>query len=277
MMAGRIAIGLVALLVVAYAGVAITLYAVQRQILFRPDVRRPDAAAVGLPTLKSVRLQTEGGLDLLAWWLPPASAARPVLLYFHGNGGNLGDRAARLRFFAAAGDGVLMPEYPGYGGNPGAPSETALFGTVAPALAFLRAMRIEERRVAVYGESLGTGVAAFAAAGRQFGAVILESPFTSVTAIARQRYWFLPVGLLVRDKFDTLDRIGRIDAPLLIALGENDDVVPPGMGRALFAAAAEPKQLWAVPEGGHEDLAQFGLLEAVERFLGTAISRQQPS
>jgi fermentation-respiration switch protein FrsA (DUF1100 family) len=272
MTARHVLAGVVLLGVIAYAGVAIALFAWQRRILFRPDVRQPDVAAVGVPALTAVRLLTADGLDLLAWWLPPASASRPVLLYFHGNGGNLGDRAARLRFAAAAGDGVLMPEYPGYGGNPGAPSEAALFGTVAPALAFLRARRVEDRRVAVYGESLGTGVAADAAAGRQFGAVILESPFTSVTAIARQRYWFLPVDLLVRDKFDTLSRIGRIEAPLLIALGERDDVVPPWMGRALFAAAAEPKELWVASSGGHENLAQSGLLETLERFLGTTIA-----
>ena len=111
------------------------------------------------------------------------------------------------------------------------------------------------------------GVAAFLAADRRFGAVILESPFTSIVAIARQRYWFLPVGLLVRDQFDTLDRIGRIEAPLLVAIGERDDIVPPSMGRALLAAAPEPKQLWAAAKGGHEDLAQFGLLPAIVRFL----------
>ena len=263
----RVLGGLVALLVLAYAGVAITLFAIQRKIVFRPDTRPPDIAAVGLPTLQAVRLHTASGLELLAWWLPPASATRPVLLYFHGNGGNLGDRAARLRFFAAAGDGVLMPEYPGYGGNPGAPSERSMFATATAALAFLTARHIDDRALAIYGESLGTAVATFAAAGRPVAAVILESPFTSITAIARQQYWFLPVDLLVRDKFDILGHIDRIQAPLLIAQGARDDVVPPSMGRALFAAANEPKQLWVAPDGGHEDLAQFGLLDAVTRFL----------
>lgn len=271
-MSKRVMGGLFALFVLVYTGVAITLYVVQRQILFRPDMRRPEVASVGLPSLREVRLRTETGLDLIAWWLPPASAAHPVLLYFHGNGGNLADRADRLRFFAGSGDGVLMPEYPGYGGNPGEPGEAALFATVDPALGFLRSMQIDDQRVAIYGESLGTGVAAFAAAGRHFGAVILESPFTSVTAIARQRYWFLPVDLLVRDKFDTLGRIGRIDAPLLVALGEKDDVVPPWMGRAIFMAAAGPKRLWTIPDGGHEDLARFGLLETVERFLRSVMA-----
>ena len=265
-------VGLILLAVFAYAGMAMTLYAVQRKIVFRPDLRPPGAASVGLPGLQAVRLQAGGGLDLLAWWLPPVSADRPVLLYFHGNGGNLGNRAGRLRFFAGLGAGVLMPEYPGYGGNPGTPSEGSLFATATAALAFLQAQQIDDRRIAVYGESLGTGVAAFAAQQRRFAAVVLESPFTSIPAMARRQYWFLPAGLLVRDRFDTLGRIGQIGAPLLIALGERDGVVPPWMGRALFAAAREPKQLWVAPEGGHADLAQFGLLEAVARFLEDAVA-----
>ena len=264
-MSKRILVGLLALVALGYAGVAIALFAMQRQILFQPDTARPDLAAVGLPGLREMRLQV-GGVPLLAWWLPPARGGR-VVLYFHGNGGNLGDRADRLRFLAKSGDGVLMPEYPGYGGNAGAPSEAALFATATAALDFLDAAGVEDRSIAVYGESLGTGVAAFLAAGRRFGAVILESPFTSIVAIARQRYWFLPVGLLVRDRFDTLDRIGRLEAPLLVAVGERDDIVPPAMGRALLAAAPAPKQLWVAAEGGHEDLAQFGLLPAVARFL----------
>ncbi len=266
-MGKRIVAGLLACLVIAYAGVGLALFGLQRRILFRPDTSPPDIEAVRVPGLQALRLRTEDGLDLLAWWLPPASATRPVLLYFHGNGGNLGDRADRLRFFARSGYGVLMPEYPGYGGNPGQASERSIFGTATAALTLLGSLALDDRRVVVYGESLGTGVAAFATAGRRFGGGMLESPFTSVTALARERYWFLPVGLLVRDPFDTLGRIGRLETRLLVAIGERDDVVPPRMARAVFAAAPEPKRLWTAPEAGHENLAQFGLLDAVTRFL----------
>ena len=266
-------VGFVAAAAIGYVGVGAALFAMQRHILFRPDVRPPNMASVGVAGLQMVRLRTDAGLELLAWWLPPASAGRPVLLYFHGNGGNLEDRADRLRFFAALGDGVLMPEYPGYGGNPGVASERSLFATARAAIAFL-GERFGDDRVAVFGESLGTGVAAFAAAGRRFGAVILESPFTSITAIARERYWFLPVDFLVRDRFDTVDRIGGVTSPLLVALGERDDVVPPWMGRAVYAAAGGPKQLWTAPEGGHEDLTRFGLLRAVARFLDQTVGER---
>lgn len=266
-MLGRWLLGLLAAAVVGYCGVALALYFGQRQILFRPDVTRPDAAAVGVPGLRAVTLRTAGGLELVAWWLPPAAPERTVLLYFHGNGGNLAHRGERLRRFAAAGFGALMPEYPGYGGNPGAPSERSLFETATAALAFLQAQAVRDGDVAVYGESLGTGVAAWLAAGRRVRALVLESPFTSVTALAQALYWFLPVKWLVRDPFDTLGRIGRAEAPVLVALGERDQVVPPWMGRAVFAAAPAPKRLWAAADGGHEDLARFGLIEAVIEFL----------
>ena len=263
----RVLLRLLAAAVLGYCGVAATLYFAQRRIVFVPDEARPDVVAVAVPGLQAATLRTAGMLDLLAWWLPPRSGARPVVLYFHGNGGNLANRAARLRAFAAAGFGVLMPEYPGYGGNPGAPSERSFYEAAAAALEFLKAQGVSDGRVAVYGESLGTGVAAWAAAGRRFGALVLESPATSVTALARERYWFLPVDWLVRDPFDTLGRIGRAEAPVLVALGERDRVVPPWMGRAVFAAAPAPKRLWAAAEGSHENLVEFGLIDVVAGFI----------
>ncbi len=263
----RILAGLVATVALGYGGVAATLYLTQRQILFRPDTARPEAAAARVPGLQAITLRTASGLDLLAWWLPAAETARPTLLYFHGNGGNLTDRVDRLRQFARSGFGVLMPEYPGYGGNPGEPSEAALAETAEAALAFLGAHGVADADIAAYGESLGTGVAARLAAGRQLGALVLESPFTSVTALARDRYGFLPVSWLLRDPFDTLARIGRVASPVLVALGAQDQVVPPAMGRAVFAAAHEPKRLWVAPQGGHEDLARFGLIGVVSEWL----------
>ncbi|GAC1337675.1 MAG: alpha/beta hydrolase [Acetobacteraceae bacterium] len=273
----RVLLGLLAMASLFYGAVAATLYFAQRRILFVPDLARPDVMAVGQPGLRAITLRTADGLDLLAWWLPPPSRGRPVLLYFHGNGGNLADRAERVRRFAAAGFGVLMPEYPGYGGNPGSPSERTLFETAAAALQFLEAQDVRDRRVAVYGESLGTGVAAWAAMGRRFGAVVLESPFTSVTALASERYWFLPVPWLVRDPFDTLGRIGRVEAPLLVAVGGRDQVVPPWMGRAVLAAAPDPKRLWLAAEAGHEDLAEFGLIGVVTGFLERAADPENAS
>lgn len=264
-----------AIAVLAYGGAAALLFTLQRGIVFVPDTTPPSAAQVGLASLQAVELPTPGGLRLLAWWLPPPPG-RPVLAYFHGNGGNLGDRRDRLRGFAAAGFGVLMPEYPGYGGNPGSPSETGFDETATAALSFLDQQGVERRRVVVYGESIGTGVATWLASGRDVGALVLESPFTSLRPIARRQFPWLPVRLLLRDPFDQLSRIGAVRCPILILQGSRDVVVPPELGRRLFAAAPEPKTLWVAPDGGHTDLFAFGAADVVTRFIDRTIVQAAP-
>ncbi|HEX4695021.1 alpha/beta hydrolase, partial [Sphingomonas sp.] len=197
----------------------------------------------------------------------PPREGRRVIAYFHGNGGNIAYRADRLMRFARDGFGVLMPEYRGYGGNPGTPSEAGLFADGHASLDFLRGEGIAGKRLVLYGESLGSAVAVEMAATVQIGALVLESPFTSIAAVAQHHYPFVPAKLLVLDRFDALSRIGQVRAPLLVLQGGRDPVVPPHFGDALFAAAMEPKERWFAPEGGHEDLARFGALDAVVDFI----------
>jgi fermentation-respiration switch protein FrsA (DUF1100 family) len=194
-----------------------------------------------------------------------------VIVYFHGNGGHIGYRRDRLRWFAQSGYGVLMAEYRGYGGNPGTPSETGLHIDAVAALEFLAGAGIEADRLVLYGESLGSGVAVQLARQRQIAGLILEAPFTSVADVAQFHYPFLPAAVLVRDRFDSLFRISEVKTSILILHGEQDRVVPVRYGRELFDAAPQPKRLWLAKEGGHEDLVQFGALEAVGHFLDGGI------
>jgi fermentation-respiration switch protein FrsA (DUF1100 family) len=237
-----------------------------RRLLYFPDRTRPDLRAVGLAAAREVRVATEDGLDLLAWWVPPA-ATRPVIVYFHGNGGHIGYRAERLHVLAGAGFGALFLEYRGYGGNPGSPSEEGFYADARAALAFIDRRGIPPERLVLYGESLGTAVAVRMASERQVAAVVLESPYTSIEALGRHHYPLLPVRLLLRDRFDAAARIGAVRAPLLFLHGERDDVVPAAFGRALFAAAPEPKEAWFAPSGGHVDLRAHGAFDVVADFL----------
>ena len=258
-----------ALLLVAialYALIAGALYVFQRQILYVPDTSRPDRAEVGVAAVRDVTLTTADGLALLAWYLPPP-ADRPVIVYFHGNGGHLGYRHGRMARFHAHGYGALFPEYRGYGGNPGRPSEDGFYADARAALDFLAAQGIAPARIVLFGESLGTGVAVRMASERAVGAVVLEAPFSSVADVAQTRYWFVPVRRLLKDHFDATARIGSVRAPLLVLLGGEDVIVPPRFGRALFDAANQPKELWIAPRGGHEDLPDHGSFEAVFAFL----------
>ena len=249
-----------------YSIVLAVLFVAQRHILFRPDRTMPLAERVGQPGLEAIRVASTGGLDLLAWYLPAPPGA-PVVLYLHGNAGHIGHRGERVRHIAAQGWGALFVEYRGYGGNPGTPSEAGLRDDAAAGLAALRQRGIAPTRIVVWGESLGSGLATALAAREPVGAVVLETPYTAIADIARQRYRFAPVDLLLKDRFESLAYVPAIRAPILVAVAGRDRVVPPAMGKALYAAATALAELWVAEEGGHTDLLQFGLIEAVADFL----------
>jgi hypothetical protein len=250
----------------AYGVLVGGLYVFQRHLLYFPDPSRPELADLAALGVREITLKTADGLSLLSWYVPPRDN-RPVIAYLHGNGGHIGYRAERLRWFARNGYGVLMAEYRGYGGNPGTPTERGLIADGAAALDFVGGEGIAPNRLVIYGESLGSGVAVALAAGRRVASLILEAPFTSVAEVAQHHYSFIPASTLVRDRFDSLAKIGQVRAPILVLHGERDRVVPLRFGRALFDAAPEPKELWLAREAGHEDLVRYGALEAVLDFL----------
>jgi fermentation-respiration switch protein FrsA (DUF1100 family) len=250
-----------------YIAIAGYLYLFQRSYIYFPDKSRPNASLVGLPSLQETQVKTADGHSLLAWYVPP-SEGKPVVLYFHGNGGTIEYRSHWLLEFANAGYGVLMPEYRGYGRNQGVPTETGLYADGAAAMDFLGEQGIAPNRVVLYGESLGTGVATYLASQHEVAALILEAPYTSITAMAGRHYPFLPVSLMLQDRFDSLSRMKQVRAPILIMVGERDEIVPPALGRELFAAAPEPKEFWSAPSGGHENLYALGAPEIVLDFMG---------
>ncbi|MBC7800464.1 MAG: alpha/beta hydrolase [Gemmatimonadaceae bacterium] len=247
----------------AYLLALLLLFVVQRRLVFVPDATRPTAPA----GFQEVVVPASDGLALLAWQRAGAPDG-PVMLYLHGNGGNLDNRAARAGRFAGFGIGLLFLEWRGYGGNPGAPSEAGLMADARGAMAFLARQGYAPGRVILYGESLGTGIAVKIAAEQPVAAVILESPYTSLRDIAGGRMWWAPVGLLMRDPIDALAAMPAVSAPILVLRGARDDIVPPAMGQAMYDAARHPKQLWTAPSGGHADLMAHGLAERVVDFLG---------
>lgn len=257
---------------IVYLAVLSSLYVFQRQLLYFPDKSRPQLAGLGQLGVREVQLTTADGLSLFSWYLPPREG-RPVILYLHGNGGNIGYRGDRMQRFAREGYGVLMLEYRGYGGNPGTPTEAGLYDDARAGLDFLRREAIAAERLVLYGESLGSGVAVQVAAGQRVAAVILESPFTSVAAVAQYHYPYVPAARLIWDRYDSLSRIGRVTAPILILRGDRDAVVPASFSEALFDAAPEPKESWSAPDAGHVNLDGFGALDAVVGFLSTRLSK----
>jgi fermentation-respiration switch protein FrsA (DUF1100 family) len=239
----------------------------QRRFLYVPDTNRPVPATTGVSNPRELTVRTADGIDLLAWLAPPANRAQPVVLYLHGNGGHIGYRAHRFAQLARYGWGVLLLEYRGYGGNPGTPTETGLNQDARAGYAALRALGIPKQRIILWGESLGSGIAVRLATEVDVGAVILEAPYTSITAIGQQRFPWAPVAWLLRDRFDLIGRIGGVHAPVLIMSGARDIVVPPAMGQNVFAAANQPKQFWLAPDAGHNDLVEAGAFDVVQAFV----------
>jgi len=256
-------LGAVAL--VLYIGTAATLYVTQRSLMYFPETVRTTPAQAGLPRAEEVDLTAADGVHSLLWHVPP-SDNKPVILYFHGNGGALRYRAARFRKLIADGIGLVGLEYRGFGGLPGEPTEAGLIADAQSAYAFAAA-RYGAQQIVVWGESLGSGVAVALAAEQPVGRVILEAPFTSTAAIAALRYWYMPVRLLMKDQYRSDERILKVTAPVLILHGARDSVVPYAMGEQLFDLAKAQKHIVRFLDGSHEDLDQYGALHAVGRFL----------
>jgi fermentation-respiration switch protein FrsA (DUF1100 family) len=248
-----------------YLGLAATIYFAQRSLMYFPDTAHVLPAAAGLPEAEEVPLTAADGARIAAWHVPPRDG-KPVILYFHGNGGALRFRVERFRRLIADGIGLLALEYRGYGGLAGSPSEAGLIADGEAAYRFAAA-RYPVRQVVVWGESLGAGVAVAVAAEHPVSRVILEAPFTSAVAVGARHYWYLPVSLLMKDQFRSDTRIGKVTAPVMIMHGVHDQVVPYAMGEQLFDLTNQPKHLVRFLDGGHEDLDGNGALDAVARFL----------
>ena len=256
--------------VVGYALLTGGLYLGQRRLLYFPDRAPPDLALAGLDGMEPAALATDDGLSLLAWYAPARGAGKATLVYFHGNAGHIGHRAGKVRPYLDAGHGVLLVSWRGYGGNDGSPTEDGLYRDGRAAFAFLDRLGVASETTVVYGESLGSGVAVQMARERRVAGVVLESPYTSIPSVAAHHYWYLPAAWLVRDRFDSLSKIGGIGAPLLVLHGERDRVVPVEFGRELFAAAREPKTWRGFAQAGH-DLYASGAADAVLAFLSEAM------
>lgn len=259
-------VSLAAFVALAYVGIAVVLVLAQRALMYHPASMNDAPAAMGVAEMTVVRLVTADGLDLASWYAPPQPGA-PVVVYYHGNAGNIAMRAFKARRFLDAGFGMLLVGYRGFGGNPGRPSEHGLYADGRAALDWLAGQGIDGGRVVIYGESLGTGVAVQMAVERPPAALVLEAPFTSATDVAAAIYPFLPVRLLMRDRFDNLAKIQALAAPLLVVHGEADRIVPFRFGKRLFEAAPQPKQAVFLPQANHNDLYDWGAGDAIVEFL----------
>jgi pimeloyl-ACP methyl ester carboxylesterase len=245
-----------ATLAVALAfGTPLAAYVLQDKLIFlqRPlaeEERR--AVARRHPEAADIFLQSADGTRLHAWHVKRTPEA-PLVLYFGGNAEEVSWMLDRLREREAAGQSRaawLLVDYRGYGTSEGAPSERAL---IADALAWYDRFADSSARVFAFGRSLGSGVAVQLAAARRLDGVILVAPFDSLVQVGRRHYPWLPVGLLLKHRFDSIERAPNITAPLLCIAAARDEVIPPQHARRLFDAWAGAKR-WVEVPGLHNEM-----------------------
>jgi len=261
----KILAGLLVVALLGYGGLITLMYVFQRALQYFPDAAHVPPAQAGLPQAQEVTLTSSDGERLVAWFVPPRDG-KPLVVYFQGNAESLPARVSRFAWLIAGGTGLLALCYRGYGGSTGRPSEVGLIRDAVAAYDFARA-RYAPRRIVLFGESLGTAVAVALAAGHEIGGLILDAPFTSAADVAAAAYPFAPVRWLLKDKYHSDQRIGRVSAPLLVMQGEQDRTVPVRLAEQLFALAREPKRFVRFSEGGHVDLDDHGAIDAVKKFL----------
>ncbi|MEV6443383.1 alpha/beta fold hydrolase [Amycolatopsis sp. NPDC051716] len=252
---------LVRVVLVAIVVVVLLLAAVwvaQRRLIYLPDRRPVPAAASVLPgtsetIVEDVRLRTADGLELGAWYLRPAGRdPAATVLVAGGNGGNRAGRAPLAAKLAQAGLAVLVFDYRGYGGNPGEPTEDGLALDVRAARRFLTEdRRVPPGRLVYFGESLGSAVVTELALEHPPAGLLLRSPFVDLAAVGAERYPYLPVRLLLRDRFPVKEQAARLHVPVVVVVGGRDSIVPPAQSREVAAAASA--RLVEIPGAGHND------------------------
>ncbi len=242
----------IGLIVIFYVGLTALLFLLQERLVYFP-IRAWAAtpADAGLP-YEEIWFEAADGVKLSGWFIP-AESARGVILFFHGNGGNISHRLWSLELFHRLGLSVFIVDYRGYGQSEGSPSEQGTYLDAEAAWRYL----VEERQIPstdiiIFGESLGGAVGTYLAQRHTPGALILLSTFTSVPDMGVQAYPFMPVRLLARVHYNSLERLPEINCPVLIIHSPADEIVPYRHGQQLFVAANEPKGFLEI-SGSHNE------------------------
>ncbi len=233
--------------------------ALEQRLLYFPDSQIVATPAIFDLLYEEVTLTTTDNVKLHGWFVP-GEEGKPVVLFFHGNAGNISHRLDNIRLLHKLGVAVLIFDYRGFGKSQGTPSEAGLTRDALAALDWLHNQDWENDQIVYFGRSLGAGVAVNLADRQKPAKLILETPFTSVRAMGRQHYPLLSMtlGWMIRDRFDSLEKISQSNMPLLVFQGDRDSIVPEAMARELFAAANEPKIFHLIQGADHNNTYERG-------------------
>jgi fermentation-respiration switch protein FrsA (DUF1100 family) len=232
---------------------------VDRTFLFYPHAEWVATPEDGGVPFEDLMLTGEDGSTVSAWYVPARDPAAPVLLFCHGNAGNISHRVHNLVLLNRIGISVLIFDYPGFGRSSGRPLEAGLYRSAHTACRYLKEERgIPDEKIVLFGRSLGAAAAVELAAAGQGRALIIECAFTDLHEMGRHLYPVLPLPRRLKRKYPTAERLAGVRMPVLIIHGEDDRLVPVSMARRLHQLARRPKDLYLIPGAGHDDTMFVG-------------------
>ena len=262
----RVVVGILAVVVVVYAGALAYIYFMQRNLEYDPSGKIFAISDTKLTGVEDVKIPTAEGASVTGWYHEPAPG-KPVILFYKGNAGSYTYEHPRFEQFVADGYGFLSFDYRGFPTSPGAISQGAILSDSLAAFDWLKA---KGHHVVIWGRSLGSGPATYVASLRDADALLLETPFDSAIAVATDRYWFLPVGLLMQDQYPVDQWIKDVKEPVFVAHGTADTTIALKHGQRVFDLAPNKYGIWIEPGGTHENLWDRGLWAKAAVFFAAA-------
>jgi len=248
-------------------------YFFQDRLLYFPSSEIACTPAMDGLDFEDVHFQAADGTALHGWYIP-APAARATLLFCHGNGGNISHRLESIRIFHNLGLTVFIFDYRGYGMSRGRPNEQGMELDALAAWQWLTGEKgADPATLIIFGRSLGGAIAAGLACTRAAAGLILESSFTSYVDIGRVHYPWLPVGLIAKYRYATIEKVPRLSMPVLIVHSSEDELIPFRHGRALYAGCAGRKYFLEI-SGGHNDgflLSGDTYISGIDRFISAVV------
>ena len=251
---------LIYLIIVAY------MYLNQRKLLYLPSENNYLDDQIDFH-FREVFIDVEKNLKLKAWLIENDFKNKKTLVFFHGNAGNLSNRTYKLNQLSKLDLNIIILAWRSFSGNEGEPSEQNLYNDAKKTINWLNSRGVKNKNIILYGESLGTGIAVELGQTNQFGGIILESPFTSMTNAAKNIYPWLPVKYLLKDKYDSEKKIKNLQIPILIMHGKKDNIVPFKMGKKLYDLANNPKFFYFTENDDHMMTFDEKLVNTIKNFL----------
>ena len=253
-------------IIIAYIVVIIFVYFYQRNLLYHPSENNYQNDTIQF-NYEEIFIKVNDEIKLKSWIINKDLKNFKTLVFFHGNAGDLSNRIYKLNELDKLDINILLISWRGFSGNEGYPTEKNLYEDAEAAIKWLNKKKVSNSQIILYGESLGTGVAVEIASKNNFNSIILESPFTSIENSAKIYYPYLPVKFLLKDRYDSISKIKKINSPILIMHGRKDDIVPFFMGKKLFEKANSPKDSYFTDIDDHMMEFNSQLLNKIKDFI----------